>query len=119
MKYDLNGLVYFNISKSYSCLFTIVYGYMYRCNVFFFFSSRRRHTRLQGDWSSDVCSSDLPLVRQSKPRFRLFDFERRAVPDRVEEVRETRRIRVPVAAAVVLETRNREQIGRASCRERV
>src|SRR5256885_2056104 len=27
----------------------------------FFFSSRRRHTRLQGDWSSDVCSSDLLL----------------------------------------------------------
>src|SRR3989454_6891226 len=27
--------------------------------VVFFFSSRRRHTRLQGDWSSDVCSSDL------------------------------------------------------------
>src|SRR5256885_9987886 len=36
----------------------------------FFFSSRRRHTRLQGDWSSDVCSSDLegqdgPLLRGS------------------------------------------------------
>src|SRR5437764_374087 len=29
----------------------------YRC--FFFFSSRRRHTRYIGDWSSDVCSSDL------------------------------------------------------------
>src|ERR1039457_2801669 len=27
----------------------------------FFFSSRRRHTRLQGDWSSDVCSSDLGI----------------------------------------------------------
>src|SRR5688500_2403247 len=27
--------------------------------MFIFFSSRRRHTRLQGDWSSDVCSSDL------------------------------------------------------------
>src|SRR5437764_11311848 len=26
---------------------------------FFFFSSRRRHTRYIGDWSSDVCSSDL------------------------------------------------------------
>src|SRR5256885_4574970 len=26
---------------------------------YFFFSSRRRHTILQGDWSSDVCSSDL------------------------------------------------------------
>src|SRR6266850_3441329 len=32
-----------------------------RMTVFFFFSSRRRHTRLQGDWSSDVCSSDLPV----------------------------------------------------------
>src|SRR5688500_19362415 len=29
----------------------------------FFFSSRRRHTRLQGDWSSDVCSSDLQARR--------------------------------------------------------
>src|SRR5256885_16569166 len=29
--------------------------------LFFFFSSRRRHTRLQGDWSSDVCSSDLAV----------------------------------------------------------
>src|SRR2546427_7012022 len=31
------------------------------CNtfVFFFFSSRRRHTRFDCDWSSDVCSSDL------------------------------------------------------------
>src|SRR5207248_5342273 len=27
--------------------------------LFFFFSSRRRHTRSYGDWSSDVCSSDL------------------------------------------------------------
>src|SRR5438046_5213496 len=32
--------------------------------MFFFFSSRRRHTRLVSDWSSDVCSSDLvhPLI---------------------------------------------------------
>src|SRR5256885_11216247 len=30
--------------------------------LIFFFSSRRRHTRLQGDWSSDVCSSDLYLL---------------------------------------------------------
>src|SRR5438876_4538966 len=29
----------------------------------FFFSSRRRHTRWTGDWSSDVCSSDLALSR--------------------------------------------------------
>src|SRR5256885_14285462 len=32
------------------------------CSFVFFFSSRRRHTRLQGDWSSDVCSSDLEEI---------------------------------------------------------
>src|SRR5215467_897330 len=32
------------------------------CSHIFFFSSRRRHTILQGDWSSDVCSSDLALA---------------------------------------------------------
>src|SRR5256885_13034129 len=34
--------------------------------VSFFFSSRRRHTRLQGDWSSDVCSSDLLFLRLAR-----------------------------------------------------
>src|SRR6266498_5606705 len=37
----------YNIQK---CLFMLI----------FFFSSRRRHTRCGRDWSSDVCSSDLP-----------------------------------------------------------
>src|SRR5688572_33311203 len=32
--------------------------------VRFFFSSRRRHTRFDCDWSSDVCSSDLPRREQ-------------------------------------------------------
>src|SRR6266478_5718951 len=35
----------------------------------FFFSSRRRHTRFDCDWSSDVCSSDLqttPLITRSQ-----------------------------------------------------
>src|SRR5205807_6059121 len=32
---------------------------IYHIIIVFFFSSRRRHTRLQGDCSSDVCSSDL------------------------------------------------------------
>src|SRR5688500_12681150 len=35
--------------------------------MYLFFSSRRRHTRLQGDWSSDVCSSDL-TQKWSKPK---------------------------------------------------
>src|SRR5256886_13371373 len=33
-------------------------------NKFFFFSSRRRHTRFDCDWSSDVCSSDLDIGRK-------------------------------------------------------
>src|SRR3712207_8697275 len=33
----------------------------YSILVYFFFSSRRRHTRYWRDWSSDVCSSDLTL----------------------------------------------------------
>src|SRR2546430_12872258 len=35
------------------------------CVVFFFFSSRRRHTRFDCDWSSDVCSSDLIRLMES------------------------------------------------------
>src|SRR5439155_18918807 len=44
---------------------------------FFFFSSRRRHTRWPRDWSSDVCSSDLqmalelgePVARELRGRY--------------------------------------------------
>src|SRR5256886_10569222 len=43
--------------------------FYYDVSVFFFFSSRRRHTRFDCDWSSDVCSSDLqfriPLRKES------------------------------------------------------
>src|SRR5256885_10908415 len=46
----------------------------------FFFSSRRRHTRLQGDWSSDVCSSDLPdeVARLETAMWRSY-YEKRRV----------------------------------------
>src|SRR3712207_7495994 len=35
----------------------------WRVSLYFFFSSRRRHTRYWRNWSSDVCSSDLAGVR--------------------------------------------------------
>src|SRR2546422_3961383 len=41
--------------------------------MFFFFSSRRRHTRCSRDWSSDVCSSDLIE--------RLKKAEQRSIPE--------------------------------------
>src|SRR5256886_10964398 len=37
--------------------------------LFFFFSSRRRHTRFDCDWSSDVCSSDLFWKSEFVPQF--------------------------------------------------
>src|SRR2546430_8962823 len=37
--------------------------------LFFFFSSRRRHTRFDCDWSSDVCSSDLLKANQKFPDY--------------------------------------------------
>ena len=68
-----------------------------------FFSSRRRHTRLQGDWSSDVCSSDLKLNEKTdaKPE------ESKEKDDLKEEI---------IAEDKGLMSR---KIGRASCRERV
>src|SRR2546430_11862305 len=36
-------------------------------SLFFFFSSRRRHTRFDCDWSSDVCSSDLGTSSSAVP----------------------------------------------------
>src|SRR3989449_1370037 len=58
---------------SYNILFTTFSRYLIsdvmfsRIFVFFFFSSRRRHTRCSRDWSSDVCSSDLCGERPCLP----------------------------------------------------
>src|SRR5207248_6321029 len=50
-----------DIWLSVLCVYCLILYYILYC---FFFSSRRRHTRSYGDWSSDVCSSDLKLVYQ-------------------------------------------------------
>src|SRR5699024_11239111 len=43
------------------------------CIFFFFFSSRRRHTRSKRDWSSDVCSSDLPKIERTDEYIEVMD----------------------------------------------
>src|SRR5256885_3039907 len=53
-----------SIGQSRSCVLNQLIALSIK--LFFFFSSRRRHTRLQGDWSSDVCSSDLTSGCESK-----------------------------------------------------
>src|SRR5688572_31526901 len=75
--------------------------------VMFFFSSRRRHTRFDCDWSSDVCFSDLgPLASGEVGRGRMVD------PDEIAVAVEGSMGSGPLAGRTV-------QIGRASCRERV
>src|SRR2546429_4600607 len=43
---------------------------------FFFFSSRRRHTRCSRDWSSDVCSSDLEILAEEEVEVGGLEIER-------------------------------------------
>src|SRR5207253_5841151 len=93
---------------------------------FFFFSSRRRHTRWPRDWSSDVCSSDLVSERmvQSVDVFIGYrtnphlDMRERgaeaaaAIREMLDGVKPQRAfIRLPIVPPTV-------KIGRASCRER-
>src|SRR2546422_4651762 len=54
--------------------------------IFFFFSSRRRHTRCSRDWSSDVCSSDLFLLPAAVLGFRLSAATMRMTRSTVLEV---------------------------------
>src|SRR5207248_7571146 len=48
--------------------------------IHFFFSSRRRHTRSYGDWSSDVCSSDLRQRQRERSPLRTRPLELRTPP---------------------------------------
>src|SRR3712207_9433184 len=80
---------------------------------FFFFSSRRRHTRYWRDWSSDVCSSDLECRVRGRGGTRLV--RRGGGRGRGDQ-------RGPAWRAGALgrtrHDRGARQIGRASCRGR-
>src|SRR2546426_7295350 len=96
----------------------------------FFFSSRRRHTRFQGDWSSDVCSSDLGytavlLVARGQRTRRLWVIE-----GTIDYGTGNRWRRYRLSSCVMARSHSRRttsqipssprgEIGRASCRERV
>src|SRR3546814_4463937 len=86
--------------------------------VFFFFKQKTAYEMRISDWSSDVCSSDLRPRASSDPHplervqaDALLEDELRPLPRRVEAV-----VAV-VAAAEGVDAR--DEIGRASCRERV
>src|SRR2546430_10068557 len=92
-----------------------------RVSDIFFFSSRRRHTRFDCDWSSDVCSSDLGSVVLIEGETGIG--KTRLVQEFVAHVRS-------LGGVLALNGRERAagaqlpygilaEIGRASCRERV
>src|SRR6266513_5908202 len=60
--------------------------------IFFFFSSRRRHTRSKRDWSSDVCSSDLLRDTPAWATHWMSNRDRRERPCGSRERSEERRV---------------------------
>src|SRR5690606_39386504 len=80
--------------------------------LFFFFSSRRRHTRFSRDWSSDVSSSDLRLGKQGKGR--------PAIPGEPEGHRQQKRHVEPETTQMVGTPRPRSEERRVGkeCRSR-
>src|SRR5690348_18067003 len=81
----------------------------------FFFSSRRRHTCWTGDWSSDVCSSDLSVTGADIAEFlkgKGFDIDRRKLilPEPIKTIGDHnvplklhREVTVPLVVHVVKE----------------
>src|SRR2546430_11578382 len=66
-----------------------------RNGLSFFFSSRRRHTRCDCDWSSDVCSSDL-FVMNDRMRYFYLD------PKDVNALQPRKRVRQTINPAMAL-----------------
>src|SRR5690606_39330912 len=92
----------------------------------FFFSSRRRHPRFSRDWSSDVCSSDLgeqhlylldvdgsvpQPITKGPINVVGYDAAAGTIATAISQVDRT-------SDVYVVRGGDREQIGRASCRER-
>src|SRR3989475_7658623 len=100
--------------------------------VLFFFSSRRRHTRFDCDWSSDVCSSDLMAGEDDRllvivgpcsihDPAAAIEYARRLAPIR-EQYKDTLEIVMRVyfeKPRTTVGWKGLIKIGRASCRERV
>src|SRR3546814_7178497 len=83
-------------------------------NVFFFFFKQKTAYEMRiSDWSSDVCSSDLPVLLLG------IDGERDAAPRRLRRERFQHLGKRRHASVILRDFVARMQIGRASCRERV
>src|SRR5438309_5128285 len=122
------------VSRVEGSIIVVVLGVWRGCLFCFFFSSRRRHTRWNCDWSSDVCSSDLaitsPLIDKAlTPPLpaRIVFLVQAEVADRIAAPPGSKTygaLSVGVQAVARVERlftvrAGAFKIGRASCRERV
>ena len=123
-----------------------LHGVQRRADSVVFFSSRRRHARFTGDWSSDVCSSDLTdsairrlairlhrkagefetafhhtmrIAQAGEDVFEMFGEIAAEVPFPDDFLQQFEAPRIAVVAGDSEENDLFAQIGRASCRERV
>src|SRR2546421_4350209 len=93
--------------------------------VVFFFSSRRRHTRSDRDWSSDVCSSDL-YIYDPKTNWRGGEIAGRQVGGydmarRLEDVRKEgidKQLLFPTQITIATSNRSEERRVGKECRSR-
>src|SRR2546426_6054415 len=83
----------------------------------FFFSSRRRHTRLKGDWSSDVCSSDLAGTRLEGPLWAGANTQLLGGPIRTSAIGPYCKVRGEVSHCVFLGRSEERRVGK-ECRSR-
>src|SRR2546421_1825931 len=106
--------------RNYPSVLSTIICYEFSSSLFFF-SSRRRHTRSDRDWSSDVCSSDLfadyPTVPMDKIVAQVnMDMVGRNRDNKSEEANT---VYIVGSDRISTEFHNITEIGRASCRERV
>src|SRR2546430_3965689 len=91
-------------------------------NLFFFFSSRRRHTRFDCDWSSDVCSSDLALAAAI---LKTVNSAYYGLPEKMSSLHHAilylgfNNVYQLILENSIKNIMPQDEIGRASCRERV
>src|SRR2546429_3505950 len=84
-------------------------------SAFFFFSSRRRHTRCSRDWSSDVCSSDLQSIGEPGTQLTMRTFHTGGVAGQdithgLPRIQELFEARIPKGMAPISEYEGRVKI---------
>src|SRR3546814_1736978 len=89
----------------------------YSCFFFFFFKQKTAYEMRISDWSSDVCSSDLRDEPIQEARQLLTGMSKAQIRQRLGIESEDRPILMN--CGYLIERKRIDQIGRASCRERV